>query len=178
MVLPIGLLTIAALLIISGITNRSIAGVINGDPEPTPNDPNNYGGVGKGADSTTPTGGSIPGNPVIGGTSISPEHPTLGLIGYPAHDYFAQAGSTVVSPVTGVVTKLSGNSPSLGPVLGPHGPLGWSVYIKGGGHTYYLTHMGSRSVSVGQSVTQGQPIGTVADYAKYGTPSHIHMGVH
>jgi murein DD-endopeptidase MepM/ murein hydrolase activator NlpD len=37
--------------------------------------------------------------------------------------------------------------------------------------------MGSRNVRVGQTVKAGQPIGTVADYAKYGTPSHIHMGV-
>jgi hypothetical protein len=65
-----------------------------------------------------------------------------------------------------------------GPFEGPHGPLGWSVYIQGAdGRTYYLTHMGSRNVKVGQTVRQGQQIGTVANYAKYGTPSHIHMGV-
>jgi murein DD-endopeptidase MepM/ murein hydrolase activator NlpD len=37
--------------------------------------------------------------------------------------------------------------------------------------------MGSRNVKAGQRVKQGQVIGTVANYAKYGTPNHIHMGV-
>ena len=41
----------------------------------------------------------------------------------------------------------------------------------------YLTHMGSRSVGVGQRVRAGQPIGTVANYDRYGRASHIHMGV-
>lgn len=63
MILPIGLLTVAALLIISGITNRSITGVINGDPESVgtnPNDPNSYGGVGRGADTTSAPAGNSP----------------------------------------------------------------------------------------------------------------------
>jgi murein DD-endopeptidase MepM/ murein hydrolase activator NlpD len=83
-----------------------------------------------------------------------------------------------VAPITGKVVKLSGHDPSQGPVDGPHGPLGWSVYIRGSdGRTYYMTHMGSRNVRIGQTVRQGQTIGTVANYAKYGTPSHIHLGV-
>jgi murein DD-endopeptidase MepM/ murein hydrolase activator NlpD len=102
----------------------------------------------------------------------------MGLAGYPAHDFFAPSGSHAVAPVSGTVVKLSGHDPSQGPTSGPHGPLGWSVYIRGSdGKTYYLTHMGARNVKVGQRVRQGQIIGTVADYAKYGTPSHIHMGV-
>lgn len=134
--------------------------------------------------STTPTapraqGGPFKaGDPVLGGTSISGEHPTMGLAGFPAHDYFAPAGTAAVAPVTGKVVRLSGHDPSQGPTQGPHGPLGWSVYIQGNdGREYYLTHMGSRNVKVGETVKAGQPIGTVADYAKYGTPSHIHMGV-
>jgi murein DD-endopeptidase MepM/ murein hydrolase activator NlpD len=122
--------------------------------------------------------GAKAGVPVASLTSEGGLHPTMGLDGYPAHDYFAPAGSAAVAPVTGKVVKLSGHDPSQGPVAGPHGPLGWSVYIRGAdGRTYYLTHMGSRTVKVGQTVRQGQQIGTVANYAKYGTPSHIHMGV-
>jgi murein DD-endopeptidase MepM/ murein hydrolase activator NlpD len=102
----------------------------------------------------------------------------MGLAGYPAHDFFAPSGSEVVAPIGGKVIRLSGHDPKQGPTEGPHGPLGWSVYIKGNdGKTYFLTHMGSRSVKVGEKVKAGVPIGTVADYAAYGTPSHIHMGV-
>jgi murein DD-endopeptidase MepM/ murein hydrolase activator NlpD len=122
--------------------------------------------------------GAKAGVPVASLTSEGGLHDTMGLDGYPAHDYFAPAGTAAVAPVTGKVVKLSGHDPSQGPVQGPHGPLGWSVYIRGSdGRTYYLTHMGSRNVKIGQTVRQGQQIGTVANYAKYGTPSHIHMGV-
>lgn len=118
------------------------------------------------------------GDPVIGGSSVGGEHETMGLPGYPARDYFAKAGSTAVAPVSGKVIKLSGHDPRNGPTQGPHGPLGWSVYIQGtDGKTYFLTHMGSRTVRVGEKVTAGAKIGTVANYDKYGTPSHIHMGV-
>jgi murein DD-endopeptidase MepM/ murein hydrolase activator NlpD len=119
-----------------------------------------------------------PGSPVADLTSEGGLHPTEGLNGFPAHDYFAPSGSAAVAPVTGKVVRLSGHDPKQGPVAGPHGPLGWSVYIQGSdGRTYYLTHMGSRNVRVGQTVRAGQQIGTVANYAKYGTPSHIHMGI-
>lgn len=127
---------------------------------------------------TTAAGTFKPGYPVADLTRISGEHPTEGLPGFPAHDYFAPSGSTVVAPISGKVVRLSGHDPRVGPIEGPHGPLGWSVYIQGtDGKTYYLTHMGSRSVKVGETLRAGQPIGTVADYARYGTPSHIHMGV-
>jgi murein DD-endopeptidase MepM/ murein hydrolase activator NlpD len=119
-----------------------------------------------------------PGTPVAHLTSEGGAHQTDGLPGYPAHDYFAPSGSAAVAPVTGKVIRLSGHDPAQGPTQGPHGPLGWSVYIQGSdGRTYFMTHMGSRNVKVGQTVRQGQQIGTVADYAKYGTPSHIHLGV-
>jgi murein DD-endopeptidase MepM/ murein hydrolase activator NlpD len=120
-----------------------------------------------------------PGDPVVSGKqSVGGEHATSGLAGYPAHDFFAPAGSHAVAPVSGTVVKLSGHDPANGPTNGPHGPLGWSAYIKGDdGRTYFLTHMGSRNLKVGETVKQGQIIGTVADYDKYGTPSHIHMGV-
>jgi murein DD-endopeptidase MepM/ murein hydrolase activator NlpD len=127
---------------------------------------------------TTASGKVKSGVPVADLTRVGGEHPTAGLAGFPAHDYFAPSGSTVVAPISGKVVRLSGHDPRRGPTEGPHGPLGWSVYIQGtDGRTYYLTHMGSRSVKVGETIRAGQPIGTVADYARYGTPSHIHMGV-
>lgn len=120
------------------------------------------------------------GDPIPGRyqTSVGGEHDTAGLPGFPARDYFAKPGSPVVAPISGTVIKLSGHDPKLGAVEGAGGPLGWSVYIQGDdGHVYYLTHMGSRTVRLSQKIRAGQRIGTVADYDKYGRPSHIHMGV-
>jgi murein DD-endopeptidase MepM/ murein hydrolase activator NlpD len=122
--------------------------------------------------------GAHGGSPIAGEKAHGSDHDTAGLPGYPAHDYMARPGTRVVAPVSGKVIKLSGHDPKLGAVQGAGGPLGWSVYIEGDdGKTYYLTHMGSRSVKVGQRVKQGRGIGTVANYDKYGRPSHIHMGV-
>jgi murein DD-endopeptidase MepM/ murein hydrolase activator NlpD len=121
---------------------------------------------------------TFPGSPIPGLRAHAPDHETGGLPGYPAHDYMAKPGSPCVSPVTGTVTRLSGHDPALGPPEGPGGPLGWSVYIEGGGKSYFLTHMQTRIVGVGQRVRQGERIGTVANYDKWGRPSHIHQGVH
>lgn len=118
------------------------------------------------------------GSPVPGQQRQAATHPTAGLPGYPAYDYMAPAGSSAVAPVSGTVVKLSGHDPGGGPPNGPHGPFGWSVYIKGDdGHTYFLTHMGARSVHVGQRVRRGQRIGNVGNYARWGGANHIHMGV-
>jgi murein DD-endopeptidase MepM/ murein hydrolase activator NlpD len=112
-------------------------------------------------------------------TSVGGLHPTAGLPGYEARDVFAKPGSPVTSPVNGKVIRLSGHDPKKGPTQGPHGPLGWSTYIQAkDGSIYYLTHQGSRNVKPGQTVKRGQVIGTVANYDKYGTPSHVHVGVH
>jgi murein DD-endopeptidase MepM/ murein hydrolase activator NlpD len=118
------------------------------------------------------------GSPVPGQRPVKSTHQTAGLPGFPAVDYFAPSGSPCVAPVTGVVTKTSGHDPANGPVNGPHGPFGWSVYIRGtDGRTYFLTHMGSRSVHEGDNVRQGQKIGTVGNYARWGGTDHIHQGV-
>lgn len=105
-------------------------------------------------------------------------HETLGLPGYPASDFFADAGSPIVAMEDSYVERFSGHDPALGPISGPHGPLGWSVYLRGhrSGTDYYMTHFGTRTTRVGATVDQGQKIGTVADYARYGTPSHTHVG--
>lgn len=131
--------------------------------------------------------GARPGDPVIGTDpssngpphGISETHETSGLPNYPAKDWFAPAFSPAVAPVAGVIRRFSGHDPAEGPPGGPHGPLGWSIYLAGDdGNDYFLTHMNSRNVSVGDRVVQGEQIGTVANYDKYGTPSHIHQGIH
>jgi murein DD-endopeptidase MepM/ murein hydrolase activator NlpD len=118
-------------------------------------------------------------SPVAALETVGPEHETSGLPGYPAHDWFAPAGTAAISPAAGTVRRLSGHDPALGPTEGPHGPFGWSVYIENrNGVSFYVTHLGSRLVRVGSVLKLGDQIGTVGNYAKWGTPSHVHMGVH
>lgn len=117
-------------------------------------------------------------SPVDELVSVGPLHPTAGLPGYPAHDWFAPTGSAVISPTAGTVVRLSGHDPALGPTEGPHGPFGWSVYLESrNGVSFYVTHLGARLVRVGSVVKLGDQIGAVGNYAKWGTPSHVHMGV-
>lgn len=109
-------------------------------------------------------------------------HNTAGLPGYPAIDFGADAGAPIIAVETGEIVKLSGHDPAQGPsdpVLGVHGPFGWSAYLLGeSGTEYYYTHMGTRSVQLGQKVLGGTQIGTVGDYAKWGGANHVHVGVH
>lgn len=126
-----------------------------------------------------PVKGAVGGSPIPGMKPHGATHQTAGLAGYPAYDYMAKAGTRVVAPVGGKIIKVSGHDPANGPTNGPHGPFGLSVYIRGDdGRTYYLTHMGSRDVKVGQRVRRGSPLGTVGNYAKWGGADHVHMGVH
>jgi phage-related protein/murein DD-endopeptidase MepM/ murein hydrolase activator NlpD len=103
-------------------------------------------------------------------------HQTAGLPGYPAIDVFAKPGTTVLSPIDGIVSRLAGQSPARGAYMGPGGPFGWSMYLQGGGRSYFLTHFGARSVREGQQVQRGQAIGLVGDYPG-SVPDHIHEGV-
>lgn len=131
---------------------------------------------------TTFSPGSFkPGTPVPSKllSSVGAEHPTAGLEGFPAYDYMARAGTPVVAPVGGKIVRFSGHDPSQGPTDGVHGPFGWSLYLQGNdGHTYYMTHLGSRDVKVGQTVKPGAVLATIGDYAKWGGADHVHMGVH
>lgn len=120
--------------------------------------------------------GAVHGSPIPGQTPQSATHDTSGLPGYPAFDYMAPAGTKVVSPVNGKIIKLSGQDPKAGGP--PGGALGYSLYIKANnGRTYFLTHMGSRSVKLGQRVRAGQRIGTVANGPSSWSSPHIHMGI-
>jgi hypothetical protein len=110
------------------------------------------------------------------GESYGGLHPTAGLPGYPAVDFFAPSGTYVVAPEAGTITRESGTDPSVAPA-DPHGAYGWSEYLHGiSGTMYFITHLGSELVKPGQKVLAGEPIGTVADFAQYGTPSHTHIG--
>lgn len=117
-----------------------------------------------------------PGSPIAGQMPHAATHETAGLPGYPAYDYMAPAGTTVVSPVAGAIFRLTGKDPKLGGP--PGGPLGYSIYIQGtNGKSYYLTHLDRVAVKVGQRVTQGQPIAVVANGPPSWSSPHVHMGV-
>ena len=122
------------------------------------------------------TGKPVPANYL---TRVGEAHETAGLSGYPAFDYFGDAGAPVIAPVSGKIVRFSGHDPAGGPTSGVHGPFGWSIYLQGDdGHSYYMTHLGSRDVQVGQQVKAGAELGTIGDYARWGGANHVHMGVH
>lgn len=106
-------------------------------------------------------------------------HETDGLPGFPALDFLGPAGAPVVAPESGTIDRFSGHDPRLGPAAGIHGPFGWSIYLLGqSGTTYYITHLGSRTVELGRHVAAGAQIATVGDYAKWGGVDHVHAGAH
>jgi murein DD-endopeptidase MepM/ murein hydrolase activator NlpD len=79
-----------------------------------------------------------------------------------------------------VIDRLSGHPVT--PHATPGGPYGLSCYLsRDAGGRYFCTHFATLSVHLGQRVKKGDPLGTVADYAKATngvTPSHIHEGFH
>jgi hypothetical protein len=99
-----------------------------------------------------------------------------------AADFGGDAGAPVLAVENGTIAYLSGHNPALGPsdpIMGVHGPFGWSVYLKAdSGSTYYYTHLGTRkALAKGMTVRAGQVIGTIGDYAKWGGVNHTHVGV-
>lgn len=112
--------------------------------------------------------------------TFTPTHQTEGLPGYPAIDVFEPGGTLMGAPASGVIDRLSGHPVT--PHATPGGPYGLSCYLtRADGGRYFLTHFATLRVQVGQRVKKGDPIGTVADYAKAtngATPSHIHEGLH
>jgi peptidoglycan hydrolase-like protein with peptidoglycan-binding domain len=103
-------------------------------------------------------------------------HQTAGLEGYPAIDNFAVPDTVVLAPEDGTIARLSGHDPGEGGTAG--GPYGWSIYLDSPSGRYFMTHLATRDVAVGQAVTRGQAIGTVCDSAVSGKPgtSHVHQG--
>lgn len=112
-------------------------------------------------------------------TSFSPTHNTDGLAGFPARDFFGSPGDTVLAPAPGKIIRLSGKDPSLGGT--PGGAYGESLYLQTAQGVYFITHLASRLVGVGDTVSAGTPIGTIADAAVVGSAtssSHTHVGFH
>lgn len=111
------------------------------------------------------------------GESVGGVHQTSGLAGYPAQDFFAPAGTAVLAPESGRIVKLSGNPTTVAPTSAG-GAFGLSEYLQTPtGHTYFITHLQTENVKLGESVQQGQILGQVADWSKFfGTPAHTHIG--
>lgn len=89
---------------------------------------------------------------------------------YNAADIFAATGTAVVSPVAGTVRSVNVRSTGVGS----------TVTVKDSfGRLWYFAHMHHNPdpvVSVGQSVSKGQRIGTVGTSAHaVGTPPHLHI---
>ena len=95
-------------------------------------------------------------------------------------DYANVRGTTVVSSADGVVTRASGGCYEGDSSC--NGGFGNVIYIKhtlssGEVYTTVYGHLNSISVSVGQTVTQGQVIGTMGNTGD-STGTHLHFEVH
>jgi len=113
-----------------------------------------------------------------GGSVCQGLHETAGIPGNWAIDFCDNSGTPVLSPEAGTITKLSGHDPATAQP-NPDGVYGWSIYVRtSSGYTYYVTHLGQRSGSVGQKVRCGQHLGTIGNQQPYtGRPNHSHIGV-
>lgn len=98
-----------------------------------------------------------------------------------AYDWMTKAGTPVLSPVSGYVTKVSGHDASQGLVTTSTGKkiFGYGISITGaGGSQWYLAHLDDVTFPLGEQrtpVAEGQVIGYVADGTKVGIPSHVHV---
>lgn len=123
----------------------------------------------------TKLGDTYPGSPVPGQRFHTATHETAGLAGYPAFDYMAPAGTPCVAPADGRIDRLSGSAP--GNHCSPGGACGYSIYMSGGGKSYFLTHIDKVSVKVGDYVEQGEQIAEIANGPRRWSTPHVHMGV-
>jgi hypothetical protein len=121
----------------------------------------------------SPTGNMPDLGPVFrGGKSLldeSPTHDTSGLSGYPAFDTNFRAGSSVIAPEGGTVTRHSGNDRS-----------GFSLYLTGdSGLKYYFQHMNSEGRAPLGRIEKGGKIGTVGSASHFPGErvDHNHVGV-
>lgn len=85
-------------------------------------------------------------------------------------DIFAPRGTCVVAPIDGIVKRVGWN------VLG--GKVIWIVSRKTQ-HAYYFAHLSTYNVCVGDTVNQGEVIGTVGTTgnARFTSP-HLHFGIY
>lgn len=113
--------------------------------------------------------------PLLAGRVCQGLHETSGLAGNWAVDFCAPPGTTIVAPEKATVVRLSGHDPNED-TWDSQGVFGWTTYLLTPQHyTYFITHEGSRSVRVGQTVMAGEPVGKVGDQ-KF-RPDHAHVGV-
>jgi Peptidase family M23 len=120
-----------------------------------------------------PTGKMPDLGPVFpGGKSLLDEsltHATSGLTRYPAFDTNFRAGSRVIAPEGGRVTRHSGNARS-----------GFSLYLTGdSGLKYYFQHMNSEGRAPLGRIKKGGKIGTVGSASRFPGErvDHNHVGV-
>jgi Peptidase family M23 len=107
-----------------------------------------------------------------GGKSLLDEactHDTSRLSRYPAFDTNFRAGSSVIAPEGGRVTRHSGNDRS-----------GFSVYLTGdSGLKYYFQHMNPEGRAPVGRIEKGEKIGTVGSARRFprARVDHNHVGV-
>lgn len=104
-------------------------------------------------------------------------HETAGLDGNWAIDICCVPNTTIVAVEKGVITKLSGKSPSQD-TWDSSGTYGWSIHFRTpDGYRYFTTHYGvrARGLRVGMAVEAGDTLGKVGDQRF--RPDHIHYGV-
>ncbi len=115
-------------------------------------------------------------HPAGQGGTYGPLHPTEGLPGNWAVDFMAAGGTPVLASFDGRVTRFSGHDPASGVIGGDI--FGWSIYLEAkDGRTAFITHLGSRSCTVGQTVRCGHMIGTVGHWPHDPGRSHTHEGI-
>lgn len=116
-------------------------------------------------------------------SSVTGEHPTSGLPGFPARDYLARGGSLVRAPFSGCV-PTSRPWGRLG-TQNPSGGFGGSrIYLRQNttGRQAYLAHFGLVNyygdlyLKPGECFRQGDPIGTLWTWPGNPGRSHSHMG--
>lgn len=103
-------------------------------------------------------------------------HSTEGLAHNWALDFLAAGGTPVLAVENSVVWKLSGHDPDTGVIGGDI--FGWNIYLQTpDGLLYFYTHLGSRTVHVGDKVRKGKLIGAVGHWPNDPGRSHTHLGV-
>jgi hypothetical protein len=104
--------------------------------------------------------------------SFTPTHQTAGLAGFPAIDVFGQAGTPVISPVTGRIVDVH-----MIPWNQTERVGGETAYLQGSNdRTYFLTHLAG-NVPTGP-VTAGEQIGVVGAVPGNWWQSHVHEGAY
>lgn len=120
-------------------------------------------------------GTGVSGGTVRGGiqvpTSHRSTHPTSGLGGYPAVDYFAKPGTPVKAPENGAITRVQGSATTAG------GTYGFGVYFDGyeTGNGYFIKHL----INPGRpgNYKRGDVIGYVSPWADNPNAAHAHVGI-